>query len=306
MRTPLPFPVPRAFHFEHTVLSHGWCALSPFSYEQNTRVLTRTLALPDGRGSTITCRPGPGSSVLVEVEHTGRLRQADLAFLTTRLVTMLHLDLDLAPFHRRMKTHPEFAWMAKARAGRMLRGATFFEDVIKMILTTNCSWSFTERMNERLVAAFGSGTGAARDFPTPEALADSSEARLRNDIKLGYRAPYVLALSRRVASGSVDIEAFRSATAPAAELFKELRALEGVGPYAAGNLLKLLGRFDYLGLDSWCRAAFSRMYSNGGPVSDADIERFYAPYEEWKGLVMWLDVTRQWYADKFPFLATGA
>ncbi len=31
-----------------------------------------------------------------------------------------------------------------------------------------------------------------------------------------------------------------------------------------------------------------------------------APYEEWKGLVMWLDVTRQWYADKFPFLATGA
>jgi N-glycosylase/DNA lyase len=241
----------------------------------------------------------------VELEHAGRLRKTDLAFLTERLATMLHLALDLTPFHRRMKSHADCAWMAEARAGRMLRGATFFEDVIKMILTTNCSWSFTERMNERLVAAFGSGTGEARDFPTPEALAASSEAQLRNDIKLGYRAPYVLALSRRVAAGALDIEAFRSSTAPAAALFKELHALEGVGPYAAGNLLKLLGRFDYLGLDSWCRAAFSRMYANGGPVSDADIERFYAPFDEWQGLVMWLDVTRQWYAEKFPFLATG-
>jgi len=34
-------------------------------------------------------------------------------------------------------------------------------------------------------------------------------------------------------------------------LFQELRSIKGVGAYSAGNILKLLGRYDYLGLDSW-------------------------------------------------------
>ena len=67
------------------------------------------------------------------------------------------------------------------------------------------------------------------------------------------------------------------------------------------NLLKLLGRYDYLGLDSWCRAKFAELHNGGTPVPDTEIEGYYAPFEEWKGLVMWLDVTRQWYALKFPF-----
>jgi len=32
-------------------------------------------------------------------------------------------------------------------------------------------------------------------------------------------------------------------------------------PYAAGNLLKLIGRYDYLGLDSWVRAQWTRLHA---------------------------------------------
>jgi len=215
---------------------------------------------------------------------------------------MLNFGLDLRPFYRRIRDDDAFAWIARHRAGRMLRGLTFFEDAVKMILTTNCSWALTEQMNTRLIEAFSAAdTHGRRDFPPPEAIADSSESFLRREVKLGYRAPFVLELSRRVARGDLEIESFRTSDTPAEELLRELRAIKGIGTYAAGNLLKLLGRFDYLGLDSWCRAKFAQKYNGGTPVDDRRIEAFYAPYEEWKGLIMWMDVTRHWYDDKFPF-----
>src|SRR5260370_35068872 len=37
---------------------------------------------------------------------------------------------------------------------------------------------------------------------------------------------------------------------------KVMKGVKGVGPYAAENVLKLLGRYDGLALDSWTRAKF--------------------------------------------------
>ena len=302
MRTPLRLRFPADFHFEHTVYSHGWCALFPFCLDREGGALTRTVV--DDRGGrgllrvTLPSQRHPH----VDIDTHGRPSTARLARFTAAARAMLHLDLDLRPLYDRIRGDAEFSWIAEMRTGRMLRGETFFEDVVKMILTTNCAWSLTEIMNANLVARFGDGEDIARQgFPSPDAIADSSEAFLRREVRLGYRAPYVLDLARRVASGGLDIESFRTATAPAKELHQALRGIKGVGDYAAGNLLKLLGRYDYLGLDSWCRAKFAELHHGGVAVDDRTIARKYEPYGEWKGLVMWLDVTRRWYADKFPF-----
>lgn len=103
--------------------------------------------------------------------------------------------------------HRRRSWIAEQRTGRMLRAPTFFEDVLKMILTINCSWSLTETMNERLIEHFGAvAWDGSRCFPTAAAIADSNEAQLRQEVRLGNRAPYVLEYARRVASGALDIE----------------------------------------------------------------------------------------------------
>ncbi|MBE0644570.1 MAG: hypothetical protein IH600_10870 [Bacteroidetes bacterium] len=302
MKTALHPRFPSEFHFEHTVYSHGWCALFPFRLDRATQTLSR--AIEDGRGSSgvvrfsLPSQKKPG----IELETRGTPSAARLQHFENSVRDMLHLHLDLRPFYTRMRGEKEFAWIARNRTGRMLRGATFFEDVVKMILTTNCSWSLTEIMNERLIDQFGSvAIDGSRCFPRPEAIAESTETVLRTEVRLGYRAPFVLELARRVASGNLDIEAFRRADGSAAELHRALRDIKGVGEYAASNLLKLLGRFDYLGLDSWCRAKYAELHNGGNTVPDADIEAFYSRFEEWKGLVMWLDVTRQWYSLKFPF-----
>ncbi len=302
MRTALHPHFPADFHFEHTVYSHGWCALLPFRLDRASQTLRYTIDDGTKSGGVLSFTLPSRKNPFGEVETKGRPSADRLRNFENAAHDILHLDLDLRPFYKRVKHEREFSWIARERTGRMLRSPTFFEDVVKMIFTTNCSWTLTEIMTERLVERFGSvATDGSRAFPRPAAIADSGEEFLRKEVRLGYRAPFVLEFARRVAGGTLDIEVFRSTDAPAQELHQALREIKGVGEYAASNLLKLLGRFDYLGLDSWCRAKYAELYNGGVPVPDAEIAAHYEPFEEWKGLVMWLDVTRNWYALKFPF-----
>ena len=138
-------------------------------------------------------------------------------------------------------------------------------------------------------------------FPTPEALAGVPESFIRKEIRAGYRSPYLKEFAEAVASGTMDVESWRHSVLPTEELFRCVRSVKGVGDYAAGNILKLLGRYDYLGLDSWVRGKFYETHHNGRRVSDKTIERAYAPFGKWRGLFFWLEMTRDWYGSKFPF-----
>ena len=88
---------------------------------------------------------------------------------------------------------------------------------------------------------------------------------------------------------------------PTEELFKQVRSVKGMGNYAAGNIMKLLGRYDYLGLDSWVRAQFYKLHKNGRRIGDKTIERHYDRFGKWRGLFFWLEMTKNWYDKKFPF-----
>jgi hypothetical protein len=59
-------------------------------------------------------------------------------------------------------------------------------------------------------------------------------------------------------------------------------------------LLKLLGRYDGLALDSWTRAKFFQVRNNGRKANDKKIARYYSRFNEWRGLALWCDVTRDW------------
>ena len=69
-----------------------------------------------------------------------------------------------------------------------------------------------------------------------------------NEVRAGYRSEYLKQLADRVASGSLDVESWFKSPLSTADLMKEMRGVKGVGPYAAENVLKLLGRYDGLAL----------------------------------------------------------
>jgi 3-methyladenine DNA glycosylase/8-oxoguanine DNA glycosylase len=203
---------------------------------------------------------------------------------------MLGLDQDLSPFYELASQEPKLAHVPGSARGRILRSPTLFEDVLKTILTTNTLWAATIRMNQNLVNQFGAPLPAdptRRAFPTPERLASTGEATLRSETRLGYRAPYVLALAQQVASRELDLEALKTAGIPTAELRKRLLAIKGIGAYATANLLMLLGRYDFIPVDSWALKMVSSEFHDGQPVGPAEVEAAFERWGPWKGLAYW-------------------
>jgi len=134
-----------------------------------------------------------------------------------------------------------------------------------------------------------------RTFPTPAAMAAQPLEFYSDVMRAGYRASYFKELADRVAAGGLDVESWLESELPTPELKREMKRVKGVGDYAAENLLKLVGRYDVLALDSWVRAKFTRARGRGRACDDKKIARFYSRFAEWRGLALWCDVTRDWF-----------
>jgi 3-methyladenine DNA glycosylase/8-oxoguanine DNA glycosylase len=284
--------VPPQFSFRRTVLSHGWCELAPFKFDNPAWRLSRVIDLEDGRVVFATISEADGA---IKVEATGRLGSRATAKFVRTVRHMLRLDDDLTLFHDSMAADPEFAWVAREGAGRLLRAPTVFEDLVKMICTTNCSWALTEAMVNGMVNSLGipSGNGG-RSFPSAEVIARQTDDFFRTTVRAGYRAPYLRELAERVASSDLDVEGWLTTELSTAELKREIKAVKGVGDYVAENMLRLLGRYDGLALDSWLRGKFAKVRNGGRTATDKKIGRFYSRFGDWCGLAMWCDMTRDW------------
>ncbi len=292
---------PPRFNLWASVYSHGWCALPPFSINKDEPTLR--LVVPDGHNGMhhITLREAKGK-ITYSLEDEINVSPERIAGISASIASVLRLDESLDSFYAEAKRYPRYRWVVNRGAGRLLRCPSVFEDVVKMICTTNCSWALTEIMVNAFVTKLGERVReGVKTFPSPEAIASCSEGYLRKEIRCGYRAPYLLELSRKIANGALEIEQWRTSELSAEELFANVRTVKGVGEYAAGNILKLLGRYDYLGLDSWARTKFYEIFGKGRTVKDSSIVKHYAPFGKWRGLFMWMDMTKDWYTKEHPF-----
>ena len=275
------------FSLSAVVRSYGWVRLAPYAGDGSAGELTYVDRLSSGRVLEILVRDAEGG---VSVEVDGPLSAAEHDEVASKTAWMVGLDQDPSAFYELARREPKLARMEERAQGRFLRCPTLFEDTVKTILTTNTSWSGTIRMVGALVAQYGSPTPAdpgRHAFPTPEQVASGDEEALRSDVRLGYRAPYVLELARSVASGTLNLESLKTAEMPTDELRQRLLAIKGVGAYAAASLLMLLGRYDYIPVDSQALKLVSQEWHRGEPVGPADVEAAFERWGEWKGLAYW-------------------
>jgi len=293
----LAVSVPADFNFWRTVLSHGWSSLPPFHLEMAGQRLHRVL---NTDSQTVLVEMYEAENQLeVHVQSHDSMELEELGNIRSTIETMFRLNEPLDPLFAALtkKGNSHFAWIPQVKAGRILRGPNLFEDVIKMICTTNCAWGATVRMVSNLVSKLGRPFNQAySDFPTPAQLASTTDTFLSNQIRCGYRSSYILQFAESVASGKLSLERWNFLDSES--LYQELISIKGIGPYAAGNLMRLLGHYQHLALDSWCRQRFSKMYKHGRTVSDKTILGHYRHYGQWKGLVMWLDLTKDWFDDE--------
>ena len=276
----LVLPLPAGFSFDAVVRSHGWYNLPPFAYDRAAGVLTYVAPGP----APLSFRAVSGR---LEAAGPGR-RSPALAAAIRRIFS---LDLDLSGFDAMLGAEPELRRALARGGGRMLRAATLFEDAVKMLFTTNCSWAATCGMVARLVEIAGDG-GA---FPAPAAVARLRPRLLRDRVRCGYRAEALSRFARRVDTGRLDLAEWERRDASAEDVRTAILAEHGFGPYAAEGLLRILGRHEFFAIDSWVRKQFRTLHPGPAKNVDGAIARRYARFGDYRGLALWLELTRGWH-----------
>ena len=284
-----------------TLLSHGVAELPPNVIASDGSSLESVL-VAGGDAWRIRLVPDGAARATVQAPADSRIPPAAARReLLAQLGHMLRLDEDLSAFYVAAAVDPALEWITNG-AGRMLRSPTVFEDVVKTICTTNCTWSATERMVGALVSELGQpavGAPERRAFPTATAVADAPPEFYRDVARAGYRGPYLQSLGAAVAEGRLDLEALRDPELPDDVVAERLLEIAGVGPYAMAHVMMLLGRYRRLILDSWTRPTYRRL--SGRPrLTDNGMERAFRRYREFAGLAFWLTLTESWVTQVEP------
>jgi len=233
--------------------------------------------------------------VLVRVAQTARDRvllgaqaadRAAAAWGIARMRFALGVDDELRPFHDRFREDPLIGAAVRADpAVRLRRRPLPFEALAWAITEQLIEFSRAAAIQRRIVARLGRRCerSGLRDLPSAATLAAQAPALLCSFDLAPKRALALRRVAQEVAAGRVDLEA-----ADPQPGWRRLRAIPEIGSWTL-SVLALLGQGRYDALpagDLAYRKLVGRLLT-GDPrarVEERDVEAFFAPYGEWRGL----------------------
>ena len=283
LKTPLGFNLARA------VCSYGYFVLAPTHWSPAHQTLTLPLRAPDGKIIVCTAaQTTPGESP-VRVKFDSPVAPATRDHLLARIGRTVRLDEPESVF---ADFHAKNPAAKKAGFARMFRSPTLFEDIVKTMTSCNVTWPNTMRMNRMFCIHIGEGA-----FPTPAQFARVEPGSLQAKCRVGYRAERIIRLARDVDSGKLDLSRFEDPSRDTRDVFDDLRTIHGIGPYAAGNLCQLLGRYDRLAIDTETYRHFRVVHGAKQHKTPADlkklhtrIEKHYAAFRPYQFLAYWFEL----------------
>ena len=291
--TGIVIPAAPQFSFERTVLSHGWLMLPPFSWDDESGALS--YVFQSGSGAVLRLRMRAVAAGVAVDSPDCPLENETLRPEVARAVKrMLNLDWDLSAFYAAMAAHEGYHWLETERRGRILIAPSLWEDLAKVLLTTNCSWAQTVNMCRQL-CKLGAPHPAVEDcraFPSAEGIAALEFDAFAERVRAGYRSAFLHELARKIAAGEVNLDAWLALDGD--EFFRAVKSLKGFGDYAAGTMARMVGHFDKIAIDTACHAMFAESHNGGAKGSVNDIKTHYERFGRWRGLVMWMDIMRHY------------
>ncbi len=239
MGSRLSITPPGDYLLTRDVCSYGYFLLAPNRWDGVSRRLGRSLNLEDGIASLTIAQAGGKRGGKLDVRADRALSRGEREEAKRKIARMLRLDEEsLAAFHR-----ADPRWRRSGK-GRLFRSPTLFEDVVKTVTSCNVTWPGTMKMNQRLCEVINPA------FPTAGQLGRRRAATLRSRCGVGYRDQRLIELAKLFRSGEVEEAWFEDEARSDEEVEKKLRGLPGVGPYAAANIMMLLGRYGHLAIDT--------------------------------------------------------
>lgn len=245
MPTTLTIQVPADYDLARDFCSYGYFLLEPNHWDPDAQAAARTLDLDDGP-ATAVIRQTPEGSLRARFDRT--LSRPEQGVARAQLARMLGADIPEAEIKAFHKVDPR--WKKSGR-GRLSRSPTLFEDIIKTVTSCNVAWPSTINMNRRLCEVMGRRSASGHyAFPTARKLARAKPMTLRARCRVGYRDTRIVELAKLFVKGHVDEAWLTDPATPSDEVFAFLKSLPGIGPYAAGNIMQLLGCYDRLAIDT--------------------------------------------------------
>ena len=189
----------------------------------------------------------------------------DESTLEPLLRDYLRLQDDLGSIYRSINTDERIgAAIASYRGMRVVRQDPW-ECLVSFVCSSNSNIPRITTNVEDLSNSFGRpialGEHVRCTFPTPEALAEAGEQRLR-ELGLGFRAKYVAPIATIIAKGGLDLFALREAAY--ADALEALTSLPGVGDKVANCVMLFsLDKQEAFPVDVWIDRCLREWYLDG-------------------------------------------
>ena len=201
-----------------------------------------------------------------------------------RLADYLRLQDDLDEIYKSMSVDDFLVQAINQYRGMRILRQEPWECLIAFICSANSNIPRISATMEILADTFGKPLRLENlrrgTFPTPQALAEAGEVRLR-ELKLGFRAKFVAQAAAAVASGKLDLLPLREASYQDAK--DVLLALPGVGEKVADCVLLFsLDKLEAFPIDRWVRRVMEESYLNGEKLSYPKLRewslQYFGPY----------------------------
>jgi DNA-3-methyladenine glycosylase II len=258
----------RLLHVEgHPVLVRAWQPAAD-------RVLLRAEAVD----------PAAVARPVATAENPAPAGPEQLEIAIERMRFALGVDVDLAEFHRRFRRDrligPLIRRMPSFRPGRRpWPWEALASAVVKQLIESDRAARIERRIVGRWGPRLGEGREALRDVPSALTIAGRAPAELESMDLAGSRALALRRLARDVAAGRCRLES------PGGD--HRLLATPQIGPWTV-QCLGLFGRGEMDSLPAGDLAYIKlvgRLAGLGRRATVAEVEKFYAPYEPYRGLV---------------------
>jgi DNA-3-methyladenine glycosylase II len=237
--------------------------------------------------------------VSLELQSNCKLNNCDRQRIRQSVSFLVDADFDLRPFYTDIiKEQVLGEIVSRLRGLKIPSSATVFEALIDSIVEQQISLNVAHVLQISLIKKFGDrlnlGSNVYFAYPTPQKLASRTIRELRGCGLSLKKSEYVKDVSRRVAEGELNLEAFKQYK-DVEEIISELDEVRGIGRWTAElTIVRGMRRYEVIPADDLgLRRVIAHFYCNDKKITGEQAREISEKWGKWRGIASFYLITAE-------------